>query len=104
MKDKSIRIVIFDWLEENFVKTHQDIAPLLTVPTEYFREAAGHFPGELSTSIEPDLAAQLDPESLRLDHALRPRRLFPLFPVDPAPDAAQRAGHQAASSTGAAAV
>ncbi|MBQ4491775.1 MAG: HAMP domain-containing histidine kinase [Deltaproteobacteria bacterium] len=39
---------------------------LSALTTEYFREAAGHFPGELSTSIDADLAAQLDPESLRL--------------------------------------
>ena len=37
-KDGKGQAAFLNWLEENFVKTHQDIAPLLTVPTEYFRE------------------------------------------------------------------
>ncbi len=29
---------LLDWLEDNFVKSHGDVSPLITVPTEYYRK------------------------------------------------------------------
>lgn len=37
-KDAKGQAAFLNWLEDNFVKKHADIAPLITVPTEYFRE------------------------------------------------------------------
>lgn len=37
-KDGKGQATLLNWLEANFVRNHQDVSPLLTVPTEYFRE------------------------------------------------------------------
>ena len=60
-KDGKGQAAFLNWLEENFVKTHQDIAPLLTVPTEYFREdmlADGQtktYTEDFSTNLNKDI-------------------------------------------------
>lgn len=60
-KDGKGQAAFLNWLEENFVKTHQDIAPLLTVPTEYFREdmlAEGQtktYTEDFSTNLNKDI-------------------------------------------------
>lgn len=37
-KDARGQAKFLNWLETNFIERHQDLAPLITVPTEYFRQ------------------------------------------------------------------
>lgn len=51
-----------NWLEENFVAKHADVAPLITVPTQYFRRdmvaddgAAKEYTREFSAALSPNI-------------------------------------------------
>lgn len=37
-KDARSQAEFLNWLEINFIERHQDLPPLITVPTEYFRQ------------------------------------------------------------------
>ena len=60
-KDAKGQAAFLNWLEDNFVKSHADIAPLITVPTEYFREDMTEkkqikpYTNDFSTELDKDI-------------------------------------------------
>lgn len=60
-KDAKGQAAFLNWLEDNFVKSHADISPLITVPTEYFREDMTEksqtkpYTNDFSTELDKDI-------------------------------------------------
>ena len=62
---------LLNWLDENFLRRHPDVSPLITVPTEYFRRDMQEETGEGPQLMQMQRIAEADKIALELMKSVR---------------------------------